>query len=292
MDRLRLPDYLKRPIATSDEPSAKKVRELLKKYNLNTVCDGARCPNKCECYTNLTATFMILGKTCTRNCAFCNISQCTPLGVDEDEPLNVARAICELGLKYAVITSVTRDDLDDYGANHFAKTVFQIRKLAPDAKIEILTPDFCGSIESLHKIIDYPPDVFNHNIETVPRLYKTARQMADYDTSLNVLKYMKEAKSDLITKTGIMVGLGETRDELYQTFCDVKNAGVDILTCGQYIAPSKNHLKVEKYYTTDEFRELEKLAKDAGIKYPIFAPLARSSYKAAQTYEQIVNSRN
>lgn len=284
----RLPEYLKRPIATLDNEQNKKVRHILKEFNLNTVCDGARCPNKCECYSNLTATFLIMGKTCTRNCAFCNIEQHVPDGLDEHEPKNVALAINKLGLKYAVITSVTRDDLDDYGANHFCKTIFQIRKLAPDTKIEILTPDFCGSYEALLQIIKYKPDVFNHNLETIERLYPIARQMADYKTSLEVLKFIKENSADVITKTGLMVGLGENEDELYQTFCDIKKAQVDILTLGQYISPSKKHLSVVKYYTKDEFDKLEKLARQAGIKYPIFAPLARSSYKAAQTYLQVI----
>ncbi len=288
MDRMRLPDYLKRPLARVDEPSAKKVREILKKYNLNTVCDGARCPNKCECYSNLTATFLIMGKTCTRNCAFCNISQCNPCELDKDEPLNVAKAVCDMGLKYCVITSVTRDDLDDYGAGHFAKTIAYIRELSPETKIEILTPDFCGSIESLITIISSKPDVFNHNLETVPRLYSSARQMANYKTSLEVLKYIKQ-NSNIVTKTGIMVGLGETLEELKALFCDIKSAGVDILTCGQYIAPSKKHLNVEKYYKQEEFALLENMAKDAGIKYTIFAPLARSSYKAAQTYYRLMS---
>ena len=161
MHRPKLPDYLKRPIASLDNQQSKQVREILKHYNLNTVCDGARCPNKCECYSNLSATFLIMGKTCTRNCAFCNIEQQVPEHLDPDEPKNVALAIKALGLKYAVITSVTRDDLDDYGANHFCKTIFQIRKLSPDTKIEILTPDFCGSYESLNMLLQYKPDVFD-----------------------------------------------------------------------------------------------------------------------------------
>ncbi len=288
MPRLRLPDYLKRPIATLDNEQNKQVREILKRYNLNTVCDGARCPNKCECYSNLTATFLIMGKTCTRNCAFCNIEQQNPGALDEDEPKNVALAIKALNLKYCVITSVTRDDLDDYGANHFCKTIFQIRKLSPETKIEILTPDFCGSYEALHMILKYKPDVFNHNIETVRSLYPKARQMADYDISLAVLSYIKNNNPDIITKTGLMVGLGEDENELYETFCDINKAGVDIVTLGQYIAPSKKHLEVKKYYTTDEINKLKNLAKSVGIKYPIFAPLARSSYKASQTYEQIM----
>lgn len=291
MHRPKLPDYLKRPIASLDNQQSKQVREILKRYNLNTVCDGARCPNKCECYSNLSATFLIMGKTCTRNCAFCNIEQQVPEHLDPDEPKNVALAIKALGLKYAVITSVTRDDLDDYGANHFCKTIFQIRKLSPDTKIEILTPDFCGSYESLNMLLQYKPDVFNHNIETVKNLYPKARQMADYNTSLAVLKYIKENSPDIITKTGLMVGLGESKDELYETFCDIKKAKVDILTLGQYISPSKKHLTVEKYYTISEFSELENLANKAGIKHTVFAPLARSSYKASQTYFNIVSKK-
>lgn len=291
MHRPKLPDYLKRPIASLDNQQSKQVREILKRYNLNTVCDSARCPNKCECYSNLSATFLIMGKTCTRNCAFCNIEQQVPEHLDPDEPKNVALAIKALGLKYAVITSVTRDDLDDYGANHFCKTIFQIRKLSPDTKIEILTPDFCGSYESLNMLLQYKPDVFNHNIETVKNLYPKARQMADYNTSLAVLKYIKENSPDIITKTGLMVGLGESKDELYETFCDIKKAKVDILTLGQYISPSKKHLTVEKYYTISEFCELENLANKAGIKYTVFAPLARSSYKASQTYFNIVSKK-
>lgn len=291
MHRPKLPDYLKRPIASLDNQQSKQVREILKRYNLNTVCDGARCPNKCECYSNLSATFLIMGKTCTRNCAFCNIEQQVPEHLDPDEPKNVALAIKALELKYAVITSVTRDDLDDYGANHFCKTIFQIRKLSPDTKIEILTPDFCGSYESLNMLLQYKPDVFNHNIETVKNLYPKARQMADYNTSLAVLKYIKENSPDIITKTGLMVGLGESKDELYETFCDIKKAKVDILTLGQYISPSKKHLPVVKYYKPEEFSELEKLANKAGIKYTIFAPLARSSYKASQTYFNIVSKK-
>ena len=291
MHRPKLPDYLKRPIASLDNQQSKQVREILKRYNLNTLCDSARCPNKCECYSNLSATFLIMGKTCTRNCAFCNIEQQVPEHLDPDEPKNVALAIKALGLKYAVITSVTRDDLDDYGANHFCKTIFQIRKLSPDTKIEILTPDFCGSYESLNMLLQYKPDVFNHNIETVKNLYPKARQMADYNTSLAVLKYIKENSPDIITKTGLMVGLGESKDELYETFCDIKKAKVDILTLGQYISPSKKHLTVEKYYTISEFCELENLANKAGIKYTVFAPLARSSYKASQTYFNIVSKK-
>ena len=195
MDNIqRLPDYLKTKIASIDNEEYKKVREILKKNNLNTVCDGARCPNKCECYSNSTATFLILGNTCTRNCAFCNISQKTPLGIDKNEPYHVALAVKELNLKYCVITSVTRDDLKlnhDFGSIHYQNAINEVRKLNKDVKIEILTPDFKGDKIALNRIIDSKPDVFNHNIETIKRLYSKARAMADYDCSLFVLDYMK-----------------------------------------------------------------------------------------------------
>lgn len=290
MTRLRLPDYLKKPIANSDEPKNKKVREILKNFHLNTVCDNARCPNKYECYARLTATFLIMGKNCTRNCKFCNISKCAPEEIDKNEPKNVALAIKELGLKYAVITSVTRDDLEDYGAEHFCRTIEEIRKINPDTKVEILTPDFKNNKKCLDMIINAKPDVFNHNIETVKKLYPKARQMANYEESLEVLKYVKD-NSNIITKTGLMVGLGESYDELKDTFKDIALQKTDILTLGQYIAPSRQHLEVEKYYTQEEFGKLEQAAQSTGIKYTVFSPLARSSYKAYETYQEVLKTR-
>ena len=221
-NNLRLPQYLKTKIASLDNENYKQVRKVLLKNNLNTVCDGARCPNKCECYTSKTATFLILGDTCTRNCAFCNISQKTPLGIDLDEPKHVAQAVVELGLKYCVITSVTRDDLkenNDYGSIHYKNTIQEIRKLNNDVKIEVLTPDFKGDKIALDRIIEAKPDVFNHNIETIKRLYPVARQMANYDCTLDVLNYMKT--KGMITKSGFMLGLGESFDEIKQLIMDL-----------------------------------------------------------------------
>lgn len=275
----RLPEYLKRPIINTD--TTKNVRHILKRHCLNTVCENARCPNKNECYTKNTATFLIMGTACTRNCRYCNISCKKPEPLDTNEPLHVAQAVKDLGLKYAVITSVTRDDLPDGGAEHFAKCIAEIRKLSPDTKIEILTPDFKGDANALNTIIFAYPDVFNHNIETVRELFKTARPQGDYERSLNVLKYIK-SNSDIPTKSGLMVGLGETEEQIEETLYDLKNAGCDIVTIGQYIQPSKEHLEVAKYYTPEEFEKLQNLAQKIGIKHYQINPLVRSSYRAAE----------
>lgn len=284
----RLPEYLKRPII--DTEKTKTVRRILKSKCLNTVCEGARCPNKNECYSANTATFLIMGQVCTRNCRYCNISTERPQPLDLEEPKHVAEAIKELGLKFAVITSVTRDDLPDGGAEHFKNCIEEIRKIC-DAKIEILTPDFRSKADSLKPlytsldtIISAKPDVFNHNIETVRSVFKTARPQGDYDRSLEVLKYVKE-NSAITTKSGLMVGLGETIDEIEETFADLKNAGVDILTVGQYIQPSKQHLPVDKYYTLEEFENLKALARKIGFKNFQIGPLVRSSYHAKGCYE-------
>lgn len=284
----RLPEYLKRPII--DTEKTKTVRRILKSKCLNTVCEGARCPNKSECYSANTATFLIMGQVCTRNCRYCNISTEKPQPLDLEEPKHVAEAIKELGLKFAVITSVTRDDLPDGGAEHFKNCIEEIRKIC-DAKIEILTPDFRSKTDfskplynSLDTIISAKPDVFNHNIETVRSVFKTARPQGDYDRSLEVLKYVKE-NSAITTKSGLMVGLGETIDEIEETFADLKNAGVDILTVGQYIQPSKQHLPVDKYYTLEEFENLKVLARKIGFKNFQIGPLVRSSYHAKGCYE-------
>ncbi len=291
-DRLRLPDYLKTKIASLDNKEFQSVKKIISKNNLHTVCDGARCPNKCECYSSKTATFLILGDTCTRNCAFCNISQKTPLGIDENEPYNVAVAVKELNLKYCVITSVTRDDLkkdDDYGSIHYEKTIKKVRSLNPDVKIEVLIPDFKGKHIALDRVINQKPDVFNHNIETVKRLYPIARSMADYDCTLDVLKYAKN--KGMITKSGFMLGLGESLDEIKELISNLDNTGLDIVTIGQYIQPSKKHLDVQKYYTLDEYKYLENYIKEHTKILPIAAPLARSSYKAYEAYLQIIKNK-
>lgn len=300
----RLPEYLKRNIV--DNEKTRTTRKILKENCLNTVCDGARCPNKNECYQKNTATFLIMGKVCTRNCRYCNISCEKPQPLDKNEPQNIAKAVKELGLKYVVITSVTRDDLPDGGAEHFAKCIREIRETEAKrqrgketeynenyaslhqgiyaSKIEILTPDFKGDTKTIDTIIKsiYPPDVFNHNIEVAERLFKTARPQGNYQTSLKVLKYVKE-NSDIITKSGLMVGLGETFEDIEKTLNDLANAGCDILTIGQYIAPSKLHLGVNRYYSLEEFEQLKALAKKVGFKNYQIGPLVRSSYNAEET---------
>lgn len=291
-----LPDYLKRPII--DTETTKTVRRILKTKCLNTVCEGARCPNKSECYSHNTATFLIMGKVCTRNCRYCNISPARPEPLDLEEPKHVAEAVKELGLKFAVITSVTRDDLPDGGAQHFKNCIDEIRKIC-DAKVEILTPDFRSivpspegrvrvgvnpSYDALDTVIKAHPDVFNHNIETVRSIFKTARPQGDYDRSIEVLRYVKE-NSNIVTKSGLMAGLGEGVNDIEETLCDLHDAGVDIITIGQYIQPSKQHLPVAKYYTLEEFEELKELARKIGFKNFQIGPLVRSSYQAMASYE-------
>lgn len=275
----RLPDYLKRPIIDTDK--TRTVRKILKTKCLNTVCENARCPNKNECYTKNTATFLIMGNDCTRNCKYCNISCARPEPLDLEEPKHVAEAVQALGLKYAVITSVTRDDLPDGGAEHFANCIYEIRKLCPDTKIEILTPDFKGNKDCLDVIIKVHPDVFNHNIEAVRDIFKSVRPQGDYECSLEVLKYVKD-NSDILTKSGLIIGLGETFEQIEQTLIDLKNVGCDIVTIGQYIQPSKHHLEVAKYYTPEEYDKLKELANKIGIKNHQIGPLVRSSYRAAE----------
>ena len=275
----RLPDYLKRPIIDTDK--TRTVRRILKSKCLNTVCENARCPNKNECYTKNTATFLIMGNNCTRNCRYCNITCSKPEPLDGNEPLHIAEAVKDLGLKYAVITSVTRDDLPDGGAEHFANCIYEIRKISPDIKIEILTPDFKGNKNSLDTIIKAHPDVFNHNIETVRKIFRTARPQGNYDCSLDVLKYVKD-NSNIITKSGLMIGLGETFEDIEETLVDLKSSGCDIVTIGQYIQPSKAHLEVSKYYTPDEYEKLKAIAEQLGIKHYQIGPLVRSSYRASE----------
>lgn len=278
----RLPDYLKRGLINTDK--TKFVRNLLKEKCLNTVCEEARCPNKAECYAKNTATFMIMGDTCTRNCRFCAINSNAPQPLNKEEPRLVAEAINELKLNYSVITSVTRDDLPDGGATHFANTILEIKKISPNTKVEVLIPDFNGNINSLKIVIDAMPNVINHNMETVSSLYKKVRPQANYMQSLMVLDFVKNYNPNILTKTGIMVGLGETMQELTQLFIDLKNINIDILTIGQYIQPSKKHIPVSKYYTPEEFDELKKYALETGINVVISSPLVRSSYNAFEAF--------
>lgn len=273
--RKRLPEWLKKDIINTEK--TRQVRKILRENNLNTVCDSARCPNKGECYAKNTATFMILGNSCTRNCMFCAVNSACPELVNPEEPRMVAKAVKEMDLSYAVITSVTRDDLPDGGAGHFAQVIREIKKINPKVKIEVLTPDFNGDTKAIDIVLEANPDVFNHNIETVKRLYPTARPQADYQRTLDFLKYIKTT-----TKSGFMIGLGETREEITELLRDLKQADCDIVTIGQYIQPTKSNLTVEKYYTPEEFEELKEEALKLGIKHVFAGPLVRSSYQAEE----------
>ena len=281
----RKPEWLKvkRPMGKEYED----VLSLVKEKNLHTVCQSARCPNIGECWANSTATFLILGDECTRGCAFCAITAGDPKGVvDIDEPERVAQAVCYLKLKFAVITSVTRDDLEDGGADIFARTTRAIKEQNPGCGVELLVPDFLGSKEAVTAVVHAKPDVLNHNIETVPRLYPLIRHGADYARSLELLRYAKELDSSIITKSGIMVGLGEEKEEILCTLEDLRANGVDTLTIGQYLRPSINHYPVKRYLEVSEFEELENSAKDLGFTHVESSPLVRSSYHA----ERGVNS--
>ena len=279
----RKPDWLRVRIPAGS--GYKEVRGILDKYHLNTVCDEAICPNRGKCFHAGTATFMILGRNCTRNCRFCNVTGGAPEPVDAGEPLNVARAVRELELKYVVITSVTRDDLDDGGASHFADTVKEIRNLNPGTKVELLIPDFLGDIESLGKVVESNPEVIGHNIETVPSLYSRVRPEADYIQSLEVLSNAKSMGYEGMTKSGIMVGLGETESEVLSVFEDLRKHGCDFLTVGQYLRPSKFHIPLVEYIHPDQFERYREKALDMGFRYVASSPLVRSSYMAHEAFE-------
>lgn len=278
-EHLRKPDWLKIKINTSD--SYKGLKKLMREKKLNTVCEEARCPNLHECWSERqTATFMILGDTCTRGCRFCAVKTGLPNELDWGEPERVADSVKVMGLKHVVITAVARDDLADGGAAVFAETVRQVRKKNPGTTIEILPSDMKGDYESLHNLMSSGPDIFNHNIETVRRLTKRVRAIAKYDRSLELLKRVKEIAPDTPTKSSIMVGLGETKEEIIEAMDDLLAHHVDILTIGQYLQPTKKHLDVERYYHPDEFKELEEIALKKGFKHCKSGPLVRSSYHA------------
>lgn len=275
MEITRKPDWLKVAI-----PSGENYNHLISLINQNqihTICQEARCPNIAECFSKKTATFLILGDICTRNCRYCNVNHGKPEKVDCMEPKKVADAIKKLGLKYAVITSVTRDDLKDGGAKTFISTIREIRKLNPETKIELLTPDFQDQIK---KILGEKPDVFGHNMETVKRLFPEIRPQTSYLKSLVFLKQIKEYNPSQITKSGFMVGLGETKEEVIEALNDLKKAKVDIVTIGQYLQPRKDLTEVKKFYTPEEFKEFEDIGKNLGFKAVFSAPLVRSSYHA------------
>jgi lipoic acid synthetase len=268
-----------------------EVRRILRSHKLNTICEDAMCPNISECWgKHRTATFMILGDICTRACAFCAVTSGRPTEYDLAEPARVAAAIAELKLKHAVITSVDRDDLKDGGAMIFAETVREIRKLDEDVKIELLTPDFQGSLESVKTIIDAGPDIFSHNIETIRRLYPAIRFKSDYTTSFGLLKAAKEMNREIFIKTGIMIGLGEEKEEIVDVMHHAVEAGVDILTIGQYLRPSAKHAEIKKYYHPNEFAELREVGRQLGIRWVFSGPLVRSSYHAEDVFDQMMNA--
>ena len=281
------PDWLKVRIPSGE--NFFEVRRILRSHRLHTICEDAMCPNIAECWgKHRTATFMILGDICTRACAFCAVTSGRPTEYDLMEPARVAAAIAELKLKHAVITSVDRDDLQDGGAMIFAETVRQIRKLDPGVKIELLTPDFQGSLMSVKTVVDAGPDIFSHNIETVRRLYPSIRFKSDYNTSFGLLKAAKAMDSAVYIKTGIMVGLGEEKGEIEELLQDAVEAGVDILTIGQYLRPSRKHAEIKKYYHPEEFAELRELGRSFGIRWVFSGPLVRSSYHAEDVFDQMI----
>jgi lipoic acid synthetase len=286
-----MPSWLRRSIGKASEIST--VQRIIKQRQLHTICEQGRCPNRGECYAQKTATFLLMGPTCTRSCAFCQIDKGhAPIPVDLEEPQKVAEAVHLLGLRYVVLTSVARDDLDDGGAGHFVKTMEKIRQINPETQIEVLTPDFWGGTHvgetgqkrRIEMIVTARPACFNHNVETVRRLSGPVRRGAKYDRSLSVLAIVKEIDAAIPTKSGLMVGHGETREEIIETMADLLAVGCDRLTLGQYMRPSLEHLPVQKYWTPEEFEELGKIAEDMRFSHVCSGPLVRSSYHAGSVY--------
>ncbi|HIG44362.1 MAG TPA: lipoyl synthase [Gammaproteobacteria bacterium] len=276
---LRKPDWIRVRIPASTEVT--RVKNILRKRKLASVCEEASCPNLSECFNHGTATFMIMGEICTRRCPFCDVSHGKPNPLDPDEPRHLAEAISEMKLKYVVVTSVDRDDVKDSGAAHFAECIAQMRIHNPDTRVEVLVPDFRGRMDiALEILARQPPDVFNHNLETVPRLYRKARPGADYQWSLTLLKRYKAMKPSVRTKSGLMLGLGETIDEVKQVMGDMRDHDIEMLTLGQYLQPSRDHLRVERFVHPDEFSMLKELGQAIGFDQVASGPLVRSSYHA------------
>ena len=257
-----------------------ETRGIVKSLGLHTVCEEAQCPNLGECWGHKTATFMLLGDTCTRNCSFCAVAHGKPLAIDPHEPSKVGEAVARLGLQHVVVTSVDRDDLPDGGAAHFAATIRAVKARCPDTLVEVLVPDFQGRLESVRTVVAAPVDVFNHNVETVPRLYRRVRPGAKYDRSLAVIEAARDPEGRRLTKAGLMLGLGEELDEVRRVFDDLRHIGCDILTMGQYLRPSRDHIAVERYVTPEEFATLGDEARARGFRHVESGPLVRSSYHA------------
>ncbi len=283
------PDWIRSRLNNSKEFFLTKT--IVNKNNLVTVCQEANCPNITECWSKRHATFMIMGDTCTRACAFCDVKTGKPDKLDELEPIKISQAVKKLDLKHVVITSVDRDDLDDGGSNHFYQVINQTRKTNPNTTIEVLTPDFLRKGDAYKRVLEANPDVFNHNIETVPSLYLKVRPGSRYFASLELLKNAKKMNKNVFTKSGIMVGLGETRDEILQVMDDLKSADVDFLTIGQYLQPSVKHFPLDRYYKPEEFKELGNIAKAKGFLLVSSSPLTRSSYHADEDFAKLQHNR-
>ncbi len=278
----RLPEWLK--VRWVGGENYLGMRKLLRSADLHTVCEEASCPNIGECWERKSATFMILGDICTRACRYCDVTSGKPQTLDLQEPLRLAKTVQTLDLNYCVITSVNRDDLPDGGASIFAECLNQINRSSPNCKVEILTPDFAGNLSALHTVLHAQPAVFNHNLESVRRIFKSVRSKGDYDLSLSILEEAQRYEPDIPTKSGLMVGLGETADELHETFKDLRNVGVKLLTIGQYLRPSQKHIEMDRFYTPSEFTELEQDAYSLGFDSVAAGPLVRSSYHADEQH--------
>jgi len=283
------PSWIRSKLTNSQEFFLTKT--IVNQYNLKTVCQEANCPNITECWSKRHATFLIMGDTCTRACAFCDVITGKPKPLDRLEPIKIANAVKKLNLRHAVITSVDRDDLDDGGANHFNEVIKETKKINPNTTIEVLTPDFLRKGDSYKKVIEAKPDVFNHNIETVPGLYRKVRPGSRYFSSLELLKNAKKIDKNIFTKSGLMVGLGENKDEILQVMDDLKSADVDFLTIGQYLQPSVKHHPLDRYYKPEEFEELESIAKSKGFLLVSSSPLTRSSYHADKDFSKLQKKR-
>lgn len=282
---LRLPAWFKTLKKKAD--ATQKLSKFLEHEVPNSVCQEAKCPNRGECFARKQLTFLILGTVCTRNCKFCSIRHGQPMPPDLGELFQITHAIKTLGLKFVVLTSPNRDDLPDGGASHYHKIVSEIHRQFPDIKVEVLVPDFQGNTQDMDTVLSAKPEVLNHNLETVPRLYGIARKGSLYQRSLDVLRYVKEKSPQTITKTGVMLGLGETHDELLGVFDDIVKQGVDVLTLGQYLKPGKDNLDVARYYSPEEFERYRQIALQKGIRYVFSGPLVRSSYLADQVFEEL-----
>ena len=286
----RKPDWLKKKINLNNI-NINQVKNLIDNSHLHTVCQSAKCPNIFECFGKKTSTFMLMGDICTRNCSFCGVDSGKPEPLDKDEHYRVADAVKKMGLKYVVITSVTRDDLSDGGAAHFADAVREVKKLNPESKVECLIPDFKGNIENLKILLREDPDVLNHNVETIKINYSRVRNKANYAESLSLLRRAKKINSNIFTKSGFIVGLGESREEIKELLSDLKDAGCDIITIGQYLRPSSENVEVSKYYTPQEFKELKNLAESFKFKVVVSGVFVRSSYNAGIVLDKILKKK-